>query len=67
MKIGNIIVALCKLRANQPITLYIKHLVDSANFKGITFNKHRNSMIGNRFEIPNVSYTYPFRVNFSIN
>ena len=59
MKIGNIIVDLCKLKANHPITRYIKHLADSANFKGITFNKHRNDMIGNCFEMPNVSYTCP--------
>jgi hypothetical protein len=40
----------------QPITRYIKHLAESANFKGGTFNKHCNSLIGKRFEIPNVSY-----------
>jgi hypothetical protein len=38
---------------------YIKHLAESANFKGGTFNKHRNGLIGNRFEMPNVSYTNP--------
>lgn len=37
---------------------YIKHLAESANFKGCTFNKHRSGLIGNRFEIPNISYTY---------
>ena len=40
-------------------TRYIKHLADSADFKGGTFNKHRNGLIGNRFEMPNVSYTQP--------
>jgi hypothetical protein len=40
-------------------TRYIKHLAESANFKGGTFNKHRNGLIGNRFEMPNVSYTHP--------
>jgi hypothetical protein len=35
------------------------HLADSANFKGITLNKHHNGLIGNRFEMPNVSYTHP--------
>jgi hypothetical protein len=40
-------------------TWYIKHLAESANFKGDTFNKHRNGLIGNRFEMPNVSYTHP--------
>ena len=39
--------------------LYIKHLAESANFKYIAFNKHRNGLIGNRFEMPNVSYTCP--------
>jgi len=34
-------------------------LAESANFKGGTFNKHRNGLIGNRFEMPNVSYTNP--------
>ena len=42
---------------HQHTTRYIKHLADSANFKGVTFNKHRNGLIGNRFEMPNVSYT----------
>jgi hypothetical protein len=45
----------------QLVTQYIKHLAESANFKGGTFNKHRNGLIGNRFEVPNVSYTNPFR------
>ena len=48
-----------KQKQKRPTTLYIKHLADSANFKGITFNKHRNGLIGNRFELPNVSYTFP--------
>jgi hypothetical protein len=43
----------------QLITRYIKHLAESANFKYIAFNKHRNGLIGNRFEMPNVSYTHP--------
>ncbi len=43
----------------QHTTRYIKHLAESANFKGGTFNKHRNGLIGNRFEMPNVSYTHP--------
>ena len=43
----------------EPLTLYIKHLAESANFKGGTFNKHSNGLIGNRFEMPNVSYTCP--------
>jgi len=40
-------------------TRYIKHLAESANFKVGTFNKLRNGLIGNRFEMPNVSYTNP--------
>ena len=43
----------------QHTTRYIKHLAESANFKGCTFNKHCNGLIGNRFEMPNVSYTHP--------
>ena len=43
----------------QQVTRYIKHLADSANLKGGTFNKHCNGLIGNRFEMPNVSYTHP--------
>jgi len=40
-------------------TRYIKHLVDSANLKGVTFNKHCGDLIRNRLEMPNVSYTHP--------
>jgi hypothetical protein len=40
-------------------TLYIKHLAGCANYEAITFNKHCNGLIGNRFEMPNVSYTCP--------
>jgi hypothetical protein len=43
----------------QHLTRYIKHLAESANFKGSTFNKHSNGLIGNSFEMPNVSYTHP--------
>lgn len=45
---------------HENTTRYIKHLAESANFKGGTFNKHRNGLIWNRFEMPNVSYTHPF-------
>jgi len=44
---------------HESTTRYIKHLAGSANFKGGTFNKHCNGLIGNRFEMPNVSYTQP--------
>ena len=47
------------MKEGQHTTRYIKHLAESANFKGSTFNKHRNGLIGNRFEMPNVSYTQP--------
>ena len=40
------------------LTRYIKHLAKITNFKGSTFNKHCNGLIGNRFETPNVSYTH---------
>lgn len=43
----------------QHLTRYIKHLADSANFKGVTFIKLCNNFIGNHFEMPNVSYTQP--------
>lgn len=44
---------------HENTTLYIKHLAESANVKYGTLKKHRNGLIGNRFEIPNVSYTHP--------
>jgi hypothetical protein len=47
----------------QHTTRYIKHLAQSANFKGGTFNKQSNGLIGNRFEMPNVSYTHPLQVS----
>ena len=47
------------MNKGQLVTRYIKHLAESANFKGGTFYKHRNGLIGNRFEMPNVSYTKP--------
>jgi hypothetical protein len=47
---------------HENTTRYIKHLAESANFKGGTFNKLRNGLIGNRFEMPNVSYTHPLGV-----
>ena len=47
------------IHKGQLVTRYIKHLAESANFKGSTFNKHCNGLIRNRFEMPNVSYTHP--------
>jgi hypothetical protein len=48
-----------KMNKAQHTTRYIKHLAESANFEGGTFNKHSNGLRGNRFEMPNVSYTHP--------
>ena len=42
---------------HENTTPYIKHLAESTNFKVSTSNKHCNGLIGNRFEMPNVSYT----------
>jgi len=50
-----------KINKETP-TRYIKHLAESANFKGSTFNKLYNGLIGNRFEMPNVSYTHPLAI-----
>ncbi len=47
------------MNKGQLVTRYIKHLADSADFKGGTSNKLCNGLIGNRFEVPNVSYTHP--------
>lgn len=44
---------------NESTTRYIKHLADSADFNDDTLNKHRRGLIGNRFEMPSVSYTHP--------
>lgn len=48
-----------KHKKGEGITRYIKHLAESANFKGSAFYKHCNGLIGNRVEMPNVSYTHP--------
>jgi len=47
------------MNEHQAVTRYIKHLADSADFKGSTLNYPCNGLIGNRFEMPNVSYTHP--------
>jgi hypothetical protein len=46
----------------QRTTRYIKHLAESANFKGITLNKLCNGLTDKCFEMPNVSYTQPLAV-----
>ncbi len=55
---------------HQQLTRYIKHLAESTDFNGGTFNKLFNGLIGNRFEMPNVSYTRSFTIqikNLSIS
>jgi hypothetical protein len=47
------------MKKHIAVTRYIKHLADSADFKGGTSNKLCNGLTGNRFEMPNVSYTQP--------
>ena len=37
-------------------------MADSADFNGGALNKQLNGLIGNRFEMPNVSYTHPLQV-----
>jgi hypothetical protein len=51
------------MNKHQAVTRYIKHLADSADFKVGTLNKLCNGLIGNRFEMPNVSYTNPLAVS----
>jgi hypothetical protein len=41
----------------QHLTIYIKHLADSANFKVVTFNEICRDLTGLLSEMPNVSYT----------
>ena len=43
---------------HENTTRYIKHLAESAKFKGGTINKHCNGLKRNCFEMPNVSYTH---------
>lgn len=50
---------------HENTTRYIKHLAESANIKGSTLNQHRNGLIGDRFEMPNVSYTHPLCAKFN--
>jgi len=48
-----------RILVKLPLTRYIKHLANSADFKNGTLNNHRSDLIGDRFEMPNVSYTHP--------
>ena len=47
------------MNQHQAVTKCINHWADSANFKAVTFNKNCSGLTGNRFEMPNVSYTHP--------
>lgn len=42
---------------HQAVTKCINHWADSANFKGVTFNKTCSSLTGKCFGMPNASYT----------
>ena len=53
------------MNEHQQLTRYIKHLAESADFKGGTFNKLCNGLIRNRFEMPNVSYTHPLQASLT--
>ena len=55
MKIPNELIL--NLKGCATSTRYIKHLAESANFKDVTSIQHCNGLIGNRSEMPNVSYT----------
>jgi len=42
---------------HQAVTKCINHWADSANYKGVTFNKICSGLTGKCFEMPNASYT----------
>ena len=44
-----------KMNKAQHLTMYIKHLADSANFKAVTFNKNCSGLTGLLSDMPNVS------------
>ena len=41
----------------QHLTMYIKHLADSANFEVVASNKTCSSLTGQSFEIPHYAYS----------
>jgi hypothetical protein len=41
------------MNEHQAVTSCIVHLADSANFKGVTSNKHCSGLTGSCFEMPN--------------
>lgn len=45
----------------QLLTKCINHWADSANFKGVTFNKLCSGLTVKCFEMPNASYTNRWR------
>ena len=58
---AKLIANLLRMNKSLLVARYLKHLADSADSKGVTLNKHLNGLIGNRFEMPNDSYTQPLR------
>ena len=48
-----------EMNQHQAVTKCINHWADSANFKGVTFNKICSGLKGMSFEMPNASYTKP--------
>jgi len=48
-----------KIKEVQQVTTCIKHLAVSGLSSGIARIKSSCNLIGNRFEMPNVSYTQP--------
>jgi len=46
-----------KIKKYDRTTMCINHWADSANFKGVTFNKLCSGLTGKCFEMPNASYT----------
>ena len=51
-----------KMKEVQQVTTCIKHLAVSGLSSGIARIKSSCNLIGNRFEMPNVSYTQPLAV-----
>ena len=45
------------MNEHQPLTRYIKHLADSANFKVVTFNKLCSGLTGKCHAVGYYSYT----------
>ena len=43
---------------HQQLTKYIKHLVNSANFKAVTLNKNCGDLTGLLSEMPNAPYSH---------